>query len=207
MLTNKHHFTIFPAVHIRSGKVVRFKGGDSSNSIVFSSDPVACAQNWIDQGATWLQLVNLDAVFDEGTANNWELIKKICQLNVNIQLAGGIRTMEDVDWALNSGINRVIIGSAAVDNPQFMADAIAKYGADKVIVAIDSDESGKVRTHGWRGVSAIESIGFGVQMRQLGVTTAVYTNIHRDGSMTGVDWQSAADLSKFTGLQIIAGGG
>lgn len=200
-------FTIFPAIHLRAGQVIRFTAGDLSTATVYSSDPVACARNWIEQGATWLQLVNLDAAFDEAAEHNWQLVKEICQLDVKVQFGGGIRSMADIDWAIESGIDRVIIGTAAVEDPRIMADAIAKYGPEQIVLAIDSDKSGKIRTHGWRSEGAIEAISFGRQMRHLGVMDAVYTNINRDGSMSGVDWQSAANLASYTGLNIIAGGG
>ncbi|MFT5664179.1 MAG: phosphoribosylformimino-5-aminoimidazole carboxamide ribonucleotide (ProFAR) isomerase, partial [Gammaproteobacteria bacterium] len=87
-------FTIFPAVHLRDGKVVRFTKGDVTNPIVFHTDPLACAQQWIDQGAEWLQVINLDAAFDEDATNNWQLIKKLTELDVNIQFGGGIRSMD-----------------------------------------------------------------------------------------------------------------
>ena len=122
---NMSKFTIFPAIHLRNGEVVRFTKGDINNPIVFHTDPVACAQQWIDQGAEWLQVINLDAAFDEDATNNWNLIKKMADLDVNIQFGGGIRSMDDVHWAMKVGIKRVIIVTAAVEQPQLMAAAIA----------------------------------------------------------------------------------
>jgi len=97
---NVKKFTVFPAIHLRSGKVVRFTQGDTDNPIVFHTDPIACAQQWIDQGAEWLQVINLDAAFDEDASNNWELIEQITALEVNIQFGGGIRNLDDVHWAV-----------------------------------------------------------------------------------------------------------
>lgn len=200
-------FTIFPAIHIRAGQVVRFAGSDVDNATVYSNDPVAAAQQWIDQGATWLHVVNLDAAFDEEAAHNWQVVKQICRLDARIQFGGGIRTLADVDWAVDAGIERVIIGTAAVERPQLMAEAVSKYGNKRIILAIDSDKAGNVRTHGRRSSGEFGTISFGRQMRQLGVTTAVYVSINRDGAMAGVDWQSAARLASDTGLEIVAGGG
>lgn len=199
-------FTIFPALHIRDGKTTRF-GTVDTISAAYDEDPVTCAQNWIDQGAQWIQLVNLDAAFDKEAPHNWELVKQICQLDVKVQFGGGIRSIADVDWAIDSGIERVIIGTAAVENPQMMAQAVSKYGNQQIILAIDSDQAGGVRTHGRQTAGAFGAISLGRQMRQLGVKTAVYTNVNRDGSMSGVDWQTAATLANDTGLEIIAGGG
>jgi phosphoribosylformimino-5-aminoimidazole carboxamide ribotide isomerase len=205
MYLNK--FSIFPAIHLRNGEVVRFTQGDTQNPVVFHTDPIACAQQWIDQGADWLQVINLDAAFDEDAANNWALIEKICELDANIQFGGGIRNMDDVAWAMKSGINRVIIGTAAVENPQLMASAIADFGSDSVVLAIDADAEGEVQIHGWRAGGSVQATGLAIQMRQLGVTTAIHTSIHLDGSMTGVDLDASIDLAQISGLNIIVGGG
>lgn len=200
-------FTIFPAIHLRNGEVVRFTKGDVDNPIVFHTDPLACAQQWIDQGAQWLQIINLDAAFDEDATINWQLIKQINELDVNIQFGGGIRTMEDVHWAMETGIKRVIVGTAAVEQPQLMADAIAAYGSDSIILGIDADEDGEVKIHGWKAGGSVQATSLAIQMRQLGVTTAILTSIYLDGSMTGVDLDASIALSKVSGLNIIVGGG
>ena len=205
MLLNK--FAIFPAIHLRNGEVVRFSRGDTSHPTVFHTDPIACARQWIDEGAEWLQVVNLDAAFNEDASNNWELITRMTELDVNIQFGGGIRSLEDVDWAIKSGIKRVIIGTAAVENPQVMAQAIARYGCDSIVLGIDADASGEVQIHGWRSTGSIQAAALAIQMRQLGVTTAVHTSIHRDGSMTGADLETSIDLARVSGLRIIVGGG
>jgi phosphoribosylformimino-5-aminoimidazole carboxamide ribotide isomerase len=205
MYLNK--LTIFPAIHLRNGEVVRFTRGDTSQPIVFHTDPIACAQQWIDQGAEWLQVVNLDAAFDEEASHNWELIKQMTELDVKIQFGGGIRSLEDVDWAIKSGIERVILGTAAVESPQVMAESIARYGSDSIVLGIDADAFGEVKIHGWRSASSIQAAALAIQMRQLGVTTAVHTSIHRDGSMTGANLEASVDLASVSGLRIIVGGG
>jgi phosphoribosylformimino-5-aminoimidazole carboxamide ribotide isomerase len=204
---NLNKFTIYPAIHLRNGEVVRFSQGDTSNPVVFHTDPIACAKQWIDQGAHWLQLINLDAAFDEDATNNWQLIEEICQLDVNIQFGGGIRTIDDVHWAMKSGIKRVIIGTAAVENPQLMADAISQYGNDAIILGIDTDAEGEVQIRGWRAGGSVQATGLAIQMRQLGVTTAIHTSIHLDGSMTGIDLEASIELARISGLNITVGGG
>ena len=202
-----NHFSIFPAIHLRNGKVVRFEPGDISHPIVFDTDPIACAQRWIGEGARWLQVVNLDAAFDEEASHNWDLISQMAGLDVNIQFGGGIRSLDDVDWAIRSGIKRVILGTAAVESPQIMAQSIARYGNEAIVLGIDADASGEVKTHGWQSAGSIQATAFAIQMRQLGVTTAVHTSIHRDGSMTGADLEASIDLARASGLRIIVGGG
>jgi len=205
MYLNK--FTIFPAIHLRNGEVVRFSKGDTSQPTVFHTDPEACARQWIEAGAEWLQVVNLDAAFDEKADHNWDLITGLARLDVNLLFGGGIRSLEDVDWAIKSGIKRVIIGTAAVENPQVMAQAIAHYGADAIVLGIDADASGEIKTHGWRSAGSMQATALAIQMRQIGVTTAVHTSIHRDGSMTGADLESSIELARVSGLRIIVGGG
>ena len=200
-------FTIFPAIHLRNGEVVRFTQGDTQNPVVFHNNPLACAQQWIDQGAEWLQVINLDAAFNEDATNNWALIEEICKLSANIQFGGGIRCMDDVHWAMKSGIKRVILGTAAVKNPQLMADAIAEYGSDSIILAIDTDSEGEVQIHGWRAGGSVQAAGLAIQMRQLGVTSAIHTSIHLDGSMTGTDLEASIELARISGLNIVVGGG
>lgn len=204
---NKNNFTIFPAIHLRNGEVVRFTQGDISNPVIFHSDPVACAQQWIDEGAQWLQVINLDAAFNEDASNNWSLIEAISKLNVNIQFGGGIRNIDDVHWAMKSGIKRVIIGTAAVENPELMAESIATYGSDAIVLSIDTDQDGEVKIHGWQAGGSVQAAGLAIQMRQLGVTRAIHTSIHLDGSMTGTDLQASIDLASISGLNITVGGG
>ncbi len=204
---NLNDFAIYPAIHLRNGEVVRFTQGDIQNPIIFHTDPVACAQQWIDQGATWLQVINLDAAFDEEASHNWALIEEICKLDVNIQFGGGIRSLDDVHWAMRSGIKRVIIGTAAVENPGLIADAIAAYGSDAIVLSIDTDQEGLVKIRGWQTAASIEATSFAIQMRQLGVTHAIHTSIHLDGSMTGAALQASMDLARLSGLNITVGGG
>ena len=200
-------FTIFPAIHLRDGKVVRFTQGNIGEAVVFHKDPLACAQQWIDQGAEWLQVINLDAAFDEEASINWRLIEKMCAKNVNIQFGGGIRCMDDVHWAIKTGIKRVIIGTAAVVQPEMMATAIAAYGGDAIVLGIDADAAGEVQIHGWQTGASVQAASLAIQMRQLGVTTAIHTSIHLDGSMTGVDLEASIELARISGLNIVVGGG
>ena len=205
MFLNK--FTVFPAIHIRNGEVVRFTQGDISQPTVFHSDPIACAQQWIDAGAEWLQVVNLDAAFDEEASHNWELISGMTRLDVNLQFGGGIRSLDDVDWAIKSGIQRVVIGTAAVENPQMMAQAVSTWGADAIVLGIDADASGDIKTHGWQATGSVQATALAIQMRQLGVRNAIHTSIHRDGSLTGTDLDTSVELARASGLRIVVGGG
>lgn len=202
-----HEFVIFPTMHLRNGEVIRFTQGDLNNPTVYSSDPIACAQGWIAQGAKWMQVINLDAAFDEDASHHWPLIEKLCALDINVQYGGGMRNQNDIDWAIRVGINRVLISTAAVENPQLIADNISRYGSDAIALAIDTDQQGEVLTHGWKSAGGIQAVTLGIQMHHLGITTAVHTSINRDGSMTGIDLETSTDLARLTGLNVIVGGG
>lgn len=199
-------FTVFPGIYLRHGEVVRLAQGDPDQKTVYRTDPVATARDWIAQGAEWLHVINLDGALDEAGKTNWSLLPQICSLDAKVQFGGGIRQFSDIEWAFEHGMARVVLGTAAVEKPDMVVRAISTYGADRVIVSVDDDE-GKVLTHGWRYDGGIETIAFGRQMRHLGVTTALHTNISRDGMLVGVGWKSSATLAQYTGLKVISSGG
>ena len=203
----KNKFIVFPAIHLRNGKVARIIQGYIDNPVIFHTDPIVCAQQWVDQGAEWLQLVNLDAALDEDATYNWKLIEEIAELPVKIQFGGGIRNIDDVHWAFKSGIDRVVFGTGAVENPQLIAQAIAAYGGDAILLALDTDVLGEVKIHGWKAGGSIQAAALAIQMRQLGVTTAIHTSTDQDGLMSGADLDSVIDLAAMSGLRIIVGGG
>lgn len=199
-------FTIFPAIDLRNGRVVRLERGDPDKETVFGTDPVKMAQKWLDAGAKWLHVVNLDGAFDEAGAANWAALPSICALEAKVQFGGGIRTLADIDRALKAGVKRVILGTAAIENPDLVSQAIDKYGKNKIVVGIDA-HNGRVKTRGWLRDTAVNPVTLGKEMKQRGVKTIVYTDIGRDGLLSGVDVTATAQLSRVTGLQVIASGG
>ncbi len=199
-------FTIFPAIDLRNGRVVRLEHGDPEKETVFGTNPVKMAQKWIDTGAKWLHVVNLDGALDEAGAANWAALPAICQLEVKVQFGGGIRTLDDVARALDAGAKRVILSTVAIENPDLVSDAVEKYGKNKILVGIDA-RNGRVKTRGWQRDTAMNPVELGKEMKERGIKTIIYTDIGRDGVLSGVDVQATVQLSQVTGLQVIASGG
>lgn len=199
-------FTIYPAIDLRNGRVVRLQYGDPDKETVFGDDPAAMGQIWIEAGTEWLHVVNLDGAFDEKGAANWSALPQITQLNAKVQFGGGIRTLTDVERALAAGVTRVILGTVAIEKPELVTKAIAQFGADKVVVGIDARD-GEVKTRGWVKGSGTSPADLGLQMKERGVTTIIYTDISRDGVLTGVNAEATAKLAQATGLNVIASGG
>lgn len=199
-------FTIFPAIDLRHGRVVRLQYGDPERQTIFSDDPVAVARQWLAAGAAWLHVVNLDGAFDEAGAANWAALPQLARSGGQVQFGGGVRTLDDVARVLAAGATRVILGTAAIENPTLVAQAIEQFGTARIVVGIDARD-GRVKTRGWLQETAVTPVELGRQMKNLGVQTVIYTDIGRDGVLTGVNAAGAAELAQATGLQVIASGG
>jgi phosphoribosylformimino-5-aminoimidazole carboxamide ribotide isomerase len=199
-------FNIYPAIDLRNGKVVRLKYGDPAQQTVFGDDPAAMGRQWVAAGSRWLHVVNLDGAFDEAGTANWHALPLLTQLGAKVQFGGGIRTLADVERALAAGVSRVILGTAAIENPALLAEAVARFGSDQIAVGIDARD-GQVKTRGWVGETAVSPTTLGQHMHTLGIRTAIYTDISRDGVLTGVNATATAQLAQATGLHVIASGG
>ncbi len=196
---------IYPAIDLLDGKVVRLREGDPKQRSVFSDDPVATARQWIDHGAEWLHMVSLDGTF--GASNqNMALLEAVAKLDVNVQFTGGLRDMAALQSARDAGASRLVIGTMAVKDPAAAGEAIGRFGADHVAIALDSRE-GKVATHGWTELSQQTPVEMGKRLRDLGAVHALYTDISRDGGMAGVNITDTVALAQATGLRVIASGG
>lgn len=196
---------IYPAIDMRGGKVVRFLKGDPEHETVFGENPLEVAQNWIDQGAEWLHMVNLDGAFDQAN-DNFDILKQATQLGAKVQFGGGIRSLDDIARALDAGVSRVVLGTLAAKNPDAVEQAVQKHGAEVICAALDAKD-GKVTTHGWTQQTEHTPIEFGRMMAQRGVKYALYTDVQRDGSMLGVNIEETVLLARNTDLQVIASGG
>ncbi len=199
-------FTLFPAIDLRNGRVVRLEQGDPERETVFGTNPAKMAQKWLDAGAKWLHVVNLDGAFDEAGADNWAALSAIAKLDVKVQFGGGIRSMEDVTRALDAGAKRVVLGTSAIEKPELVNEAIAKFSKNKIAVGIDA-YNGRVKTRGWQQDTAVNPVDLGKEMKERGVKTIIYTDIGRDGVLGGVNVQATVQLSRVTGLHVIASGG
>ncbi len=196
---------IYPAIDLRSGKVVRLREGDPNQQTTFSDNPIAAAQQWIDSGAVWIHMVNLDGAF--ATANdNLRILQAVTALPVKVQFGGGLRQPDDLQRAIDAGASRLVLGTAAVQSPALVDTALSLYGAECVCVGLDARD-GKVTTHGWSQVSDITPLELGRMMAQRGVRHALFTDVARDGGLSGSNVASTIQLGQETGLQVIASGG
>jgi phosphoribosylformimino-5-aminoimidazole carboxamide ribotide isomerase len=196
---------IYPAIDLRGGKVVRLKEGDPNQQTTFSDDPIATAQQWADAGATWIHMVNLDGAFSDAN-DNGAILEAVAKLDVNVQFGGGLRSMEDVRGAFARGASRVVLGTVAVKQPQVVIDALESYDAEAVCVALDAKD-GVVTTHGWTERSDVTPVELGQTMARYGLRHALFTDVSRDGKLSGVNVEATVNLGRETGLQVIASGG
>lgn len=197
---------IYPAVDILGGKAVRLLQGDYNKATVFNDDPVNAALKWAGCGCNNLHIVDLDGA-RYGKSYITDIIKEIKKkVSLCLQVGGGIRTISDIEERISSGADRIIIGTAAVKNPDLVKEAVKLYGEDKIAVGIDA-KNGYAAIDGWQEVSRISAVELGLEMKALGVKTIIYTDISKDGMMSGLNISSTTDMVMKTGLDIIASGG
>jgi phosphoribosylformimino-5-aminoimidazole carboxamide ribotide isomerase len=207
---------VFPAIDLRHGRCVRLRQGRAEKETVYGDDPAAIARRWVELGAKWLHVVNLDGAFGDpvGGKRGARLVINLQRLaeirgavgGTPIQFGGGLRTLGDVEACLDLGATRAILGTAAVQDPALVAEAIARFGPECIVVGIDARE-GLVAIHGWQQTSDTTAVGLGRAMAAQGVSRIVYTDIARDGMLTGVNVEATATLAQATGLKVIASGG
>ncbi|MBQ4347662.1 MAG: 1-(5-phosphoribosyl)-5-[Firmicutes bacterium] len=196
---------IYPAVDIKNGMCVRLSQGRFDEVTVYEQNPVLMAEKWVNCGAGFLHIVDLDGAL-KGAEVNADIIKEIVKsFNVPVQTGGGIRTLKDIEKKLDMGCARVILGTAAVRDPELVRKAVELYG-DKIAVGIDAKEK-MVAISGWEEVSGIKAVELGRRMKDMGVKTIIYTDISRDGMMGGVNTEATAEMAALGGLDIIASGG
>jgi phosphoribosylformimino-5-aminoimidazole carboxamide ribotide isomerase len=199
-------FTIYPAIDLRGGKVVRLKEGDPARMTSYSDDPAETAQRWLRLGASWLHVVNLDGAFGESDNANRAALESILKHGARVQFGGGMRSLDAMDAALSLGVTRVILGTIAIENPDIVADAVKRFGAGRIAVGIDARD-GLVRTRGWKDNSGVSALDLALQIRDVGVGTVIFTDVSRDGLGSGLNIPATRELSESTGLDVIASGG
>ena len=196
---------IFPAIDIRDGKCVRLFKGDFAQETVYGDKPEEMALKWQALGGEFLHLVDLDGARAKKPIN-LEVIKKIvAAVKIPVELGGGIRTMENIDEVLALGVRRVILGSVAVQNPDLVKEACAKYG-DRIVVGIDAKD-GIVAVDGWGVSGNVEASVLAKKMAEAGVKTIIYTDISRDGTLSGCNIKATAKLAEVSGINVVASGG
>ena len=194
---------IYPAIDLRDGKVVRLTKGDYDRMDVYSSDPTEIARSFRKAGATHLHVVDLDGAKD-GKLCNFDVISKLAAEELFVEVGGGIRDEARLQAYLNAGVKRVILGSAAIENPGFAAEMAQKYG-NAIAVGVDASD-GKVAIHGWKTITDVDSIEFCEELMKNGVTTVIYTDISKDGMLSGTNLEIYKELATLD-MNIIASGG
>ncbi len=208
---------IFAAIDLKDGQCVRLTQGDPNAETVYSQDPAAIAETWQTIGVDWLHVVNLDGAFGdpEKAAKNIDALQAILDhVDTPIQFGGGLRSPEDIEQALAMGVSRVVVGSLAADRPRQMLDILGKFGPEQVVLGLDVKE-GKVATHGWRKLAETDPIKLVQLIYTAGLAHVIYTDISRDGMLTGVNVEATVALARAGNpdpqarrrFQVIASGG
>ena len=197
---------VIPAIDLKDGRCVRLFQGDFNQETVFSDDPLAMALSWQEQGAHRLHVVDLDGAI-QGKPTHLDVISAIVRaLDIPIQVGGGIRDIAAADAWLGVGVDRVVIGTAAVRDPDMVVEACKKHGRQRVVVSVDAKE-GLVALHGWKESSNVTVLELANQMADIGVVRLLYTDIARDGALTGPDFEGNKLLAEESGLAVLASGG
>ncbi|MBO7514676.1 MAG: 1-(5-phosphoribosyl)-5-[(5-phosphoribosylamino)methylideneamino]imidazole-4-carboxamide isomerase [Lachnospiraceae bacterium] len=197
---------LYPAIDIKDKKCVRLKQGLFDQVQVYSENPVEVALAWEAAGASFIHLVDLDGALLGRGVNRDVICEIVRSVHVPVQLGGGIRSLEDMEEVLNMGVFRGIVGTKAVTDPKLLKKMVDSFGPSHVVCGIDA-KNGLVATQGWVDVSNISAIELALQMKVYGVRTVVYTDISKDGMLTGPNVSATKTLSEATGLDIIASGG
>ena len=196
---------ILPAIDLYEGRAVRLLHGDYAKMTVYSDDPVAVARDFLAAGATEIHVVDLEGAKD-GTTPNIEVVRAIAAIpGLACEVGGGVRSLDTVEAYLSAGVSRVILGTAALRDPAFLREALARYG-EAIAVSVDMLD-GRVATHGWREVSDRDALDFCRELDALGLRTLISTDISRDGAMMGTNRELYRELSESLSLRVIASGG
>ena len=198
---------LIPAIDLKDGKCVRLKQGDMNNSTTFGEDPAAMARRWVDAGARRLHLVDLNGAFAGKPVNEAAIKAILAEVGeeIPVQLGGGIRDLDTIERYLDDGLSFIIIGTAAVKNPGFLRDACSAFGGH-IIVGLDAKE-GKVATDGWSKLTGHEVIDLAKKFEDYGVEGVIYTDIGRDGMLSGINIEATVRLAQALTIPVIASGG
>lgn len=198
-------FTIYPAIDIRGGKCVRLVQGDYNRETVYRDNPVEAALEWEQQGAEWIHLVDLDGAKAGEPVNDRIIADIAAGVKIPVQVGGGIRTLDSVRRLLDAGVSRVIIGTAAIENRSFVYELLDKYG-EQTAIGIDARD-GYVATRGWLETSEVKAEDLARELAERGARTFIFTDISRDGMMSGPNVEAIVRLAQVSGQEVIASGG
>jgi phosphoribosylformimino-5-aminoimidazole carboxamide ribotide isomerase len=197
---------IIPAIDLRGGRCVRLTQGRPADQTIYSENPVAVAKRWADAGAEILHIVNLDGALNADDTENLKALKRILpEVHIPVQFGGGVRTFDDVRRLDDLGATRIVIGTTAIENPVLLQRIVDEFGST-VVVGIDARE-GRVALRGWEKISDLKAVELAQKVAEMGVERIVYTDIARDGMMTGVNLEATREIAETSGLKVTASGG
>jgi len=198
---------IIPAIDLRQGKCVRLRQGRKALSKIYEEDPLKPALQFEREGARLLHVVDLDGAFSDPNSRNRAVLREMIDvLKTPVQFGGGLRSFAEVNQAFAMRVHRVVLGTLAVTSPETVSQALNSFGSERVAVGIDA-RGGKVMTHGWTSESKLSALELAQQMARLGVERIIYTDIARDGMLTGADLEGAQNLARASGLKVTVSGG
>lgn len=196
---------VIPAIDLKGGRCVRLLQGDFEKETVFSKDPGAVARRWEEEGAPRIHVVDLEGAAS-GRPKNAEAVARILEsVNIPVQLGGGIRNIERIEGWLERGVERIVLGTAAVEDQEFLKKACSRFG-DRVILGVDA-RNGRVAASGWTRTTDVDALDFVDRAKGMGVRRIIYTDISRDGMLSGPNMESAREVTAKAGLPVIASGG
>lgn len=203
-------FTIYPAVDLRQGRVVRLRQGDPDQETKYSDEPAVVARSWLEAGAEWLHVVNLDGAFGKDSAVNQTALQAILReserLGRAVQFGGGLRALDQVEWVLSLGVRRAVLGTVVLENPLLAMEAVSRFGPEAVAAALDV-RRGRLLARGWQADSGKDVQRVGAELAAWGFQTVIYTDVERDGTGSGAEIAAAQALAESIGLRVIASGG
>jgi phosphoribosylformimino-5-aminoimidazole carboxamide ribotide isomerase len=197
---------IIPAIDLRGGRCVRLTQGRPTEQTVYSENPLRIARQWYDAGVEMLHIVNLDAALNANDAENLRALERILyEVNIPVQCGGGVRSLDDVQKLDELGVTRIVIGTAAIETPVLLQHIIDEFGST-IVVGIDARD-GKVAVRGWEKTSEVTALELAQKVSEMGVERIVYTDISRDGMLTGVNLDATREIAESSGLKVTASGG
>lgn len=198
-------FILYPAIDMRGGKCVRLLQGDYNKETIYGDSPFDMAKTFVDAGASWIHMVDLDGAKQGELVNHQYVLDVASKLSAKVQIGGGIRTEEDVDFYLQNGVDRVILGSAAISNPTFVKKMLSQY-QEKIAIGIDAKD-GYVSTEGWLNTSNVKATELGKELADAGAEVFIFTDIATDGMLSGPNVSAIVEMAEATGKSVIASGG
>lgn len=197
---------LYPAIDLRRGRVVRLRQGDPACATAYGDDPGAVAMRWKKEGARWVHVVNLDGALEEEGQENRRALERILEAGLRVQFGGGLRDLEAVRRVLEMGVARAVLGTAAVQTPHLVGEAVRAFGPERVACALDVRE-GRVCVRGWREGLSLSPENLARRWAEAGACWLIFTDVERDGMEAGLNVETAATLARQTGMKVIASGG